>query len=480
MSLSVHSDRAEDFFSAYRSSRQRPAVGNKAVAAAFATGVVVALVFLALAKPAGAGEDPASRGTCPWSLAMPTGAGEGATATAVPVSAKSRATINDEWEIVTFVHLRAMGAARAARFRITELPQKGRLLDFRDNEWCRVPSLYVTETTHHLRHRLRYVPDRNEVGQDTFRFRVVDAQGRESTDAVATIEIERGGLRWYTTINGSSGLSDLTPDRTVPNLGDPEAIGKSTEDLMFHLDWQWKAPRNVAVFDGNSIDVARQPRDKRFRRRWSGHATVLAGYTQRPRATLKTTGDSDGNGRRNLTYGRAITVGADVHMGPVVDLDAHGTFAEFGPTLGAYFDAVLSGDGSTSSASEPPDGARSDYRFESGFRLAFKRMGSDAATGITRRRPVHPTDVAILEPVNAEDLFVFHFLYQRHQALVDLIPIGESGDSRNRLAFRFMATLPVPGGNENTRLVFGIEASQDIQNKGPRDVRMTYGVALAP
>ena len=194
-----------------------------------APALLVFSVILSLATPAGAGEVPASRETCPLSSVAPPRAGA-ATASAVARSAESRATINDQWEVVTFVHLRARGDTQVVRFRITELPVKGKLLDFRNSEWCQVPSRYVTQPSHYLRHALRYVPDRNRVGQDTFAFRVVDADRRESTDAVATIEIERGGLRWYTTMTGSSGLSDQRPNTKALDLANPEAIGKSAQE----------------------------------------------------------------------------------------------------------------------------------------------------------------------------------------------------------------------------------------------------------
>ena len=488
-----------------------PTADRSGVAEMVSVGVLVALTLLLLGTPSSVQGTPASRTACRFSLVQSSGM-DTAGPTVVDVSAKSLATVNDEWEVVTFVYLQAMGATKGVRFQITDLPDKGELLDFREDGWCRVPSLYVTKSKNSLRHALRYVPHRNQVGQDTFKFRAVDAQDRTSTDAVATIDIERGGLRWHVTLNGSTGLSDQRPDAEELDFRNAEALRKSAQDVMFRLDWQWKAPRTVASLDRDAIRTSRTvhgPRDLRFRRRWSGHATLLAGYTQRPLARVNSTtgkcleaatieSECNGSVRRNLVYGRAFTVGAEVHMGPVADVDAQGTFAEVGATAGAYFDTFPAGDGNTpeptiSEVPGRPEFAPSDYRFESGFRLAFKQMGSDAGLGVARSLAAGTGSrhggshgsrdgdrLAIVEPGNVEDLFVFQFLYQRQQALPDLIPIGESGDSRNRLAFRFMATLPVPGGNDNAKFMLGIEASQDIRNKGPRDVRMFYGVGYSP
>ena len=473
----------------HRQRNQSATVSGTPAPPVLSTSFLVALALLSVVQPAEAQGTPPSPEACSFKKITSTQA-EAASATVVDVSAKSLATINDQWEVVTFVYLSALGDTRQTRFRISELPRKGQLLDFRDGKWCRVPSLYTTESSKYLRHALRYVPYRNQAGQDTFKFRAVDANDRQSADAVATIEIERGGLRWHITLNGSTGFPDQGPNSDDLDLRNPETIGASAQDTMFHLDWQWKAPRTVAVLDKESIHAAKQPRDARFRRRWSAHATLMAGYTQRPLAILNPADGQDPTGAtiesngdntlmRNLSYRRAFTVGTEVNMGPVADLDAQGTFAEFGATVGAYFDAFVDGDGNALASSQRAEGTVSDYRFEGGFRLAFKQMGSDEGMGIARRHPAHGSRAAVLEPGNTEDLFVFQFLYQRQQALLDLIAAGESGDSRNRLAFRLTAMLPVPGANDNAKFVLGVEASQDIRNRGPRDVRMFYGLGLS-
>ena len=118
---------------------------------------------------------------------------------------------------------------------------KGELLDSRNGTWCRVPSGYVTPTSRLLRHGLRYVPYRNQLGTDTFKFQALDInEGRESRDAVATIAIERAGLQWQILTTASTGLS------AGPSADASGTIGASATDALFRLDWQWHSPRSTA------------------------------------------------------------------------------------------------------------------------------------------------------------------------------------------------------------------------------------------
>ena len=188
------------------------------------------------------------------------------------VSATTLATINDAWEAVTFVYLHVATGADAVRFRITELPSKGELLDYRDGGWCRVPSGYVTETTQTRRHALRYVSYRNRVGTDTFKFQAINiASGGASSDATATITIERGGLKWQIVTNASTAFSTAAANDTHSGV-----IGDSAPEALFRLDWQWTAPRKNARITGDGIWGNRAP-DSRHQRRRSAHWTLVAG-----------------------------------------------------------------------------------------------------------------------------------------------------------------------------------------------------------
>ena len=136
---------------------------------------------------------------------------------ALDVSATSLATISDAWEVVTFVYLQATGATDDVSFRITEPPRKGELLDSRNGIWCRLAPTYVTKASSSLRHALRYVPYRNEVGLDTLKYRA-RVNGRESQDAVATVYIERAGVTWQIITNASTGfrIARPVPHQPVP------------------------------------------------------------------------------------------------------------------------------------------------------------------------------------------------------------------------------------------------------------------------
>lgn len=394
----------------------------------------------------------------------------------VDVSAKSLATINDVWEGVTFVYLRA-DDAKSVRFKITTLPGKGKLFDSPDrHSWCQVPSLYTTAPTYLLRHALRYVPDRNQVGQDTFKFRAVDAQGRESTDAVATIEIERGGLRWEFTTNANTGFSGAA----TASEENPKTIGASASDYMFRLDWQWRTPRSQATLESSDIRVNPDARLHWWPR--SFHVALLSGFQQRPLAT--TVEPSPGvTPARTLAYHRAFTVGADVHLGWVTDLDAQGTYAEVGPVAGAYFDAFI-GEKSVIKNGVPMkllpmENANGYSRFEAGLRLAFKKLDTDTPIGIARRteRAKRRSEEEVwLQPGNPGNLFVLDLLVQRQDALSGLVP---HRDTRHRWAFRFMTMPSVPGGGDATFLL-GIEVSRDLAKQGPKDVRVFYGLGFSP
>ena len=482
----------------HQQDNQPATVGGTAAAPVLVAGILAALILLSVVKPTGANALPASPEVCQFKEVTSTQA-EPASATVVDVTARSLATVNDEWEVVTFVYLRALGGTRHTRFRVTQLPQKGQLLDFRANKWCRVPSLYVTESSRYLRHGLRYVPYPNHVGQDTFKFRAVDANSRESTDAVATVSIERLGLRWQLTTYGSTGFS-----AEAPSPEEAKAIGSNTQNAMFRLDWQWITSRTKATLKPTRLHIAGG-------RHWgprSFHATVLSGFGQRPLAAMTASngaaglhmdaddldpetvsmvsqgaeGDSPG---ATLAYQPAFTVGTEMHVGWVGDLDAQGTYAEYGPVAGAYFDTFISQksviENGIPMVIQPRENVRSHFRFEYGFRIAFKEMGSDLPTGALRRGAAaghegHDAEVK-LQPGNPSDLFVFDLLYQRSDALNGLVP-AQPRDSGRRWAFRLMATPSFPGRSD-TKFLLGIEVSRDLEHRGPRDVRLFYGAGLS-
>ena len=342
------------------------------------------------------------------------------------------------------------------------------------------------------------MPYRNQVGQDTFKFKAVDEMGRGSTDAVATIEIERGGLRWQYSTNASTGLS---ADASQP--AGPTATGDSTQDYAFRLDWQWRTPRSEARLESTAIRVDPDAGPYLWPR--SFHAAFLSGFAQRPLATTIAPADA---GRAlsasidrvsypsspaaepaagaatagTLSYQRALTVGAEVHLGWVADLDAQGTYAEIGPVAGAYFDAFI-GEKSVIKNGvpvklQPLENVTGHSRFEMGFRLAIKQLESDAPTGALRRSasPDQRSEV-FLQPGNPVDLFVLDLLVQRQDALSGLVP-HEFGDSRDRWAFRFMSMPPVPAASD-VKFLLGIEVNRDLRKRGPRDVRLFYGAALS-
>lgn len=436
------------------------------------TAMVFTLTALWLITYAHAQEPSASSTACTFQpLASSTMETDGPTA--LDTAAESMASATDHWEVVTFIHLRAIGRTPGVRFQITQLPGKGRLLDWRGDHWCRVPSLYLTERSDALRHALRYVPDRGAAGEDIVKFRAIDDNHHESTDATGTISIRRGGLRWQLSTNGTTGRAGT------------DEITTTAQDSMFRLDWQWKAPRSRAKLERDRIRV--DPAAGLNRGFRTAHVTLLTGFAHRPRATLpspESPNASSASGAAptpaTLTYQRALTVGAETHFGWAVDVDAQGTYAELGPVVGMYFDTFVGKksiikDGVPVKL-EPIDGDGGYLRFETGVRLAVKRMGGDAPVGAVRLTSSNDAaPMVTLQARNARDLIVFDLLVYQHQnALRALLP-QNSFEAHRRWAFRLMAMPTVPGRDDST-LLLGIEVSQDFENIGPRDVRLFYGL----
>ena len=453
-------------------------------------GTLVQMVFLPT-MPALADEGSVSYSTCSSMSTRPLSNRDGPVPRVADISATSLATIGDDWEVVTFVYLQATDITDEVSFRITEPPVKGELLDFRDGAWCRLVSPYVTRRSRLLRYPLRYVPYRNEVGRDTFRYRG-RVTGRESRDAVATIDIERGGVTWQVITNVSSGFSEGTP-----SVSENKAIGATAPDAVFRLDWQWLAPRRAATLTERVIRTDSDSTRKDERRR-SVHTTLITGFVQRPLAMAATPIDtaSSVSGTEcsgepkdtiapepELAYRRAFTVGGEARFGGVVDLDGQGTFAEVGATLGGYFDTFL-GSGRPVPQEDilfvdfrPINSGTSYYRFETGLYVSFKQLSADSATALISTGPAKNV---VLQPRNVNDLFVAQFLYQIQNSLDGLVPEHLDGSSRHRFAFRFMAMPPFPGAIDGARFLLGIEASQGLWNRRPRDVRLFYGVDVSP
>jgi hypothetical protein len=276
-------------------------------------------------------------------------------------------------------------------------------------------------------------------------------------------------LRWELVTSGSSdlGSSDkIAPDATVPKLTGPNAT------FLFHLDAQpflnYGSDSHALLsrhllFETGIVPVGRTVNARAD----TSTSPVIESLVSQGVSVTGTTKPGT-----TLSIQRAFTVGGEFSANRLFKAQGAGTLMELGGVVKGHFDAFLDDtrffekDGVTYVTVGRPNGGESGYyRAEAGARFRISQpeeaMAAVTANGETKGG-------------NVEDLLLFEFLYQRNNALFGLVP---GVDTVNRILMRFLATPEVPN-LKDTKMLIGIEMSNDRKGEAVKDVRIFYGVNL--
>jgi hypothetical protein len=274
--------------------------------------------------------------------------------------------------------------------------------------------------------------------------------------------------RWELITAGSSNVGDPGATAgTVPNLTGTDA------NFLFRLDNMIKPPVKQngkldmhVVFDIGVLNPARAVTTRTDPA--TSQAAVALNVT--PTAATTVTGTS-------ISHERAFTTGGQFNLNWLpkgAQNDAYS--AELGAVFKGHFDAYFDNerfyerDGVTYVKLDTGSTAESGFfRGETGLRLRITQKADNsrnANTGLEKQD-------------NIDDLLLIEGLVQRASALKALSS-QYNVNASNRYVFRFMA---FPGVNpmdlskvKNTKFVIGMEVSNDLHNRGKKDIQLFFGL----
>ena len=294
---------------------------------------------------------------------------------------------------------------------------------------------------------------------------------------VAALAQEPPRLRWELLTSGTSDLGSGEGSSTaapIPKLTGPDATFLFRLDAQPLLNYGSSSQMTNArlgmhlLFQTGVISVGRAVTAK------ADTAASPAVDVLENQGAVVTDTTAEG---ATLSRQQAFTAGAEFSANRLVNADGAGVFMELGGVAKGYFDAFLDDarffekDGITYVKVSSPLGSETGYfRYELGFR--FRLSQNEESENLM--------DVGgMMKGGNTEDLLLFEFLYQRNNAVEGLLP--ETGvDTANRWVMRFKATPQMPGtmGKKNTKFLLGLEVSNDLRNRGVKDVRIFYGANM--
>jgi hypothetical protein len=274
-------------------------------------------------------------------------------------------------------------------------------------------------------------------------------------------------LRWELVTDGASPVGD---ESSATTGGAPTLTGTAA-NLLFRMDAQ-----PLLDYAGGHAKRSR-------------HAHFEVGFIAAPRAVtarpdienseaveaLTAQGATVGGtttASSTLSRQRAFTAGAGYSDNYLFGAQGSGIFGEVGGVVRFNFDAYVADDrffekDGITYVKVPSDlGADAGYyRFEAAFRfrlsngeMKVKQNGNDAGA-------------------NVDDLLLIEIGYEYSGAKAGLMP---EVSTQHRLRWRFLATprLNNPNDTEKNKIkgVVGIEFDQDLARKGPKELRIFYGV----
>jgi len=267
-----------------------------------------------------------------------------------------------------------------------------------------------------------------------------------------------GPRRWQLVTDGATDISKghNSGGQAIPNL----AAGTSA-NFLFKLNQQINSKEGKLIshvgFETGVVSVPRAVTAK------ADTANSPAVETLINQGSTVSVNDATATTQTNQ---RAFTVGGQWDIGSTIKAaNGTGRFGEFGFLVRAHFDAFIDDerffekDGLTYVNVASVLGQESAFlRGEAGarFRVSSKEGGMEDNDG---------------------DLLVVEGLLRKANALQGLLP-ESLGKAENRWAFRFIASPILPGDDKTkyTRVVMGMEVSNDLKGHGIKDVKLFYGV----
>ena len=290
---------------------------------------------------------------------------------------------------------------------------------------------------------------------------------------------EASQTRWELITSGGTALGNGSDDSGLPNLS-----GAADSAFLFRLDVQVRNPKQK--LDGNNEPVGNA--------RFNSHLIFETGIINSPTAVyaqtdpetseaLEALGAGDASvdlikeiKEMTLSRERAFTVGGEYSANWLGAADGKGLLVEVGGVTKGHFDAFIAEqrffekNGVTYVRLSQPEGEEAGFfRGLAGLRVRVTQPHEhpDMTEKVANSR-VHKN--------NLDDLLLFEFLYQYNSALrgmtddPDINPV-------NRYVMRFMA-LPELPSTKHTKVLLGIEVSNDLRNRGRKDIQLFYGVQL--
>lgn len=272
--------------------------------------------------------------------------------------------------------------------------------------------------------------------------------------------------RWELISSGASSLGDQSSvSATAPDLTGTDA------NFLFRLDNLIKAPAKSQgkldmhlIFDIGVINPARAVTTRTDP--GTSPALQIIGVT--PIVAATTAGTS-------ISHERAFTAGGQFVLNWLPRAAPDGEYAiEFGTVFKGHFDGYFDNqrfyekDGITYvKLNQGADAESGFFRGETGLRLRLTQKA--------------PTNAAMTLQDNNDDLLLVEGLVQRASALEPLSRQSKNINAANRYVFRFMALPGLnpkdPAKTKNTKFVIGIEVSNDLHNRGKKDIQLFYGVS---
>lgn len=302
------------------------------------------------------------------------------------------------------------------------------------------------------------------------------AQAHAQTPPVApTPTDEPPRLRWELVTQGASGLGG--GNGTTATASTPKLTG-SDASFLFRLDLQ-----SLLNYGTAGKVPAKLNRHLTIE---TGITSVGRAVTAKPDLATSSTVEALANqgatvtgtpkAAPTLTRQRAFTLGAEFNANRLARANQGGAFVELGGLVRGHFDAFLNDqrffekNGITYVTIGGPSAVESGFfRGEAGFRARVTQAEEEEEGNLKMVG-------GAMKGGNVDDLLLFEIFYQRAGAVTGVVT-DPAVNTANRWTMRFVATpeLPLSMDMGHTKILLGLEVSNDLRNRGKKDIRIFYG-----